>query len=67
MAMQDAFELTDCLTGSTFPDVQTAPAHFEKQMLKRTERLYNKMTELSSPFFKVYRIIRWNRFYLTYL
>jgi len=52
MAMQDAFELTDCLTGSSFPDVQTAPAHFEKQMLKRTERPYNRMIELSYLFSK---------------
>ncbi|WP_226998855.1 FAD-dependent oxidoreductase [Flavisolibacter tropicus] len=35
MAMQDAFELAECLTTTAFENSQTAIAHFEKQMLKR--------------------------------
>lgn len=35
MAMQDAFELAACLTDENFPDLRTAIASYEKQMLKR--------------------------------
>ncbi|QMW06441.1 FAD-dependent oxidoreductase [Spirosoma foliorum] len=35
MAMLDALELSKCLTSSEFPDVQTAIAKYEKQMLVR--------------------------------
>jgi 2-polyprenyl-6-methoxyphenol hydroxylase-like FAD-dependent oxidoreductase len=35
MAMQDAFELAECLTGDEFPDVETAIAAYEKQMRAR--------------------------------
>ena len=35
VAMQDAFELAECLTGNKFPDIRTAILHFEKQMVKR--------------------------------
>lgn len=35
VALQDAFELAECLAGSRFPDVKTAIAHFEKDMVAR--------------------------------
>ncbi len=35
VAMQDAFELADCLTGRRFTDLKTAIAHFEKDMQQR--------------------------------
>jgi 2-polyprenyl-6-methoxyphenol hydroxylase-like FAD-dependent oxidoreductase len=35
MAMLDAVELSDCLTGNSFPDLLTAIAHYETQMRKR--------------------------------
>lgn len=35
VAMQDAFELAECLTGGKFPDIKTAIAHFEKDMIAR--------------------------------
>ena len=35
VAMQDAFELAECLTGNSFPDIKTAIADFEKQMIAR--------------------------------
>jgi len=35
VAMQDAFELADRLTSQAFPDLQTAIAHFEKDMQQR--------------------------------
>ena len=35
MAMQDAYELADCLTNNDFNSVQKAIAAYEKQMLKR--------------------------------
>ncbi|HEY1055919.1 MAG TPA: NAD(P)/FAD-dependent oxidoreductase [Emticicia sp.] len=35
MAMQDAYELADCLTSDDFTSVQEAIAAYEKQMLKR--------------------------------
>ncbi|MDA3614309.1 FAD-dependent oxidoreductase [Polluticaenibacter yanchengensis] len=49
MAMLDAFELAECLTGNDFPDVKTAISCYEKGMLKRAsevtaQTLYN--TEL---------------------
>lgn len=34
-AMQDAFELSEALTGDNFPDIQTAISHYEKQMQAR--------------------------------
>lgn len=34
-AMLDALDLADCLTGGEFPDLQTAIAAYEKQMLSR--------------------------------
>lgn len=39
MAMQDAFELADCLTDPAYPDTATAIAAFEKQMCKRTAEI----------------------------
>ena len=36
MAMQDAFELADALTDTTFPNLTTAIASYEKKMLERT-------------------------------
>lgn len=35
MAMQDAFELAECLSSSDFTDIHTAIAHYEEQMLQR--------------------------------
>jgi 2-polyprenyl-6-methoxyphenol hydroxylase-like FAD-dependent oxidoreductase len=35
MAMLDALELSICLTSATFPDLKTAIAHYEKEMLAR--------------------------------
>jgi 2-polyprenyl-6-methoxyphenol hydroxylase-like FAD-dependent oxidoreductase len=39
MAMQDAFELAEVLSGDKFPDVQTAIAAYEKQMCKRASEI----------------------------
>lgn len=39
MAMQDAFELCDCLTNSQFTDLKSAIAAFEKQMLQRASEV----------------------------
>ncbi len=39
MAMQDAFELCDCLTDSHFTDLKTAIGIFEKQMCKRASEV----------------------------
>ncbi|ACU03493.1 FAD-dependent oxidoreductase [Pedobacter heparinus] len=35
VAMQDAFELAECLAGTKFRNMKTAISHFEKQMIKR--------------------------------
>lgn len=35
VALQDAFELAECLTGNQFADIKTAIAHFEKEMIAR--------------------------------
>ncbi|CAL1517028.1 NAD(P)/FAD-dependent oxidoreductase [Chitinophaga sp. MM2321] len=35
VAMQDAFELAECLTNNKFRDIKTAISHFEKQMIIR--------------------------------
>jgi 2-polyprenyl-6-methoxyphenol hydroxylase-like FAD-dependent oxidoreductase len=35
MAMLDALQLSEALTGNTFPDTRSAIAHYEKEMLKR--------------------------------
>lgn len=53
VAMQDAFELAECLTGSTFTTIKAAIAYFEKHMviraaaatqdtLENTERMHSK-------------------------
>lgn len=39
MAMQDAFELAECLTGSGFESMQAAIAHYEAGMLKRSSEV----------------------------
>lgn len=39
MAMQDAFELCDCLTDPQFTDLKSAIRAFEKQMLKRASEV----------------------------
>ncbi|MNS27494.1 6-hydroxynicotinate 3-monooxygenase precursor [compost metagenome] len=46
MAMQDAFELAECLTGQAFTDIQSAIAAYETQMCRRAaevteQTLYN--------------------------
>lgn len=38
-AMQDALELADCLTGNKFSELQTAIAHYEKQMQARASEV----------------------------
>jgi 2-polyprenyl-6-methoxyphenol hydroxylase-like FAD-dependent oxidoreductase len=35
VALQDSFELAECLTGNQFGDVKSAIAHFEKGMVAR--------------------------------
>jgi 2-polyprenyl-6-methoxyphenol hydroxylase-like FAD-dependent oxidoreductase len=35
VALQDAFELAECLTGNQFAGIKTAIAHFEKEMVAR--------------------------------
>jgi 2-polyprenyl-6-methoxyphenol hydroxylase-like FAD-dependent oxidoreductase len=53
VAMQDAFELAECLTGNKFRDIKTAISYFEKHMiirgaeatqdtLENTERMHSK-------------------------
>ena len=39
MAMQDAFELADCLTNNEFSDLKSAIAAFEKQMCRRASEV----------------------------
>lgn len=39
MAMQDAFELAECLTGDTFENIRNAVAKYEKQMQKRASEI----------------------------
>lgn len=39
MAMQDAFELAEVLSGNNFPNVQEAIATYEKQMCKRASEI----------------------------
>lgn len=36
MAMQDAFELAECLSSNNFIDIHSAIAHYEQQMLQRS-------------------------------
>ena len=35
VALQDSFELADCLTGNKFSNIKTALSHFEKEMVVR--------------------------------
>lgn len=53
VAMQDSFELAECLTSRKFSDIKTAISHFEKEMIVRgaeatkdtlenTERMFSK-------------------------
>lgn len=39
LAMQDAFELAECLTNNDFENVHAALAHYEKEMLKRASEV----------------------------
>lgn len=39
MAMQDAFELAECLTNNQFADLEPAIAQYEKQMLERAAQV----------------------------
>lgn len=39
MAMLDALELSECLTGSLFPDARSAIAHYEQDMLARASEV----------------------------
>ncbi|HVY76869.1 MAG TPA: NAD(P)/FAD-dependent oxidoreductase [Puia sp.] len=53
VALQDSFELAECLTGNKFSDIKSAISHFEKEMVARgaeatkdtlenTERMFSK-------------------------
>ncbi|WP_345990253.1 FAD-dependent monooxygenase [Chryseobacterium sp. Chry.R1] len=39
MAMQDAYELAECLTSNKYDTVQDALSHYENQMLKRASEI----------------------------
>ncbi len=39
MAMQDAYELAECLTGDTFRDIKSAISSYERAMLKRASEV----------------------------
>lgn len=45
MAMLDALELSQCLTGNQFPDLQTAIAHYEQQMRSRASAVAQETLE----------------------
>ncbi len=47
MAMQDAFELSECLLNSQFKDISSAIHHFERSMCKRASEV-TKMTLVST-------------------
>ncbi|MBS1690134.1 MAG: FAD-dependent monooxygenase [Bacteroidetes bacterium] len=66
VALQDAFELAECLTGNQFADIKTAIAHFEKGMVARgaeatkdtlenSERMFSKtaLTQMTAFFNQV--------------
>ena len=47
MAMQDAFELAECLTSDVFPDVHAAIAGYEDRMLKRASEITQMSLEMT--------------------
>ena len=47
MAMQDAFELSECLTAGTFGDVHAAIADYEDRMLKRASQITQMSLEMT--------------------
>lgn len=51
VAMQDAFELAECLTGNKFPDIKTAIAHFEEEMIARGAKATKETLENSEKMF----------------
>jgi 2-polyprenyl-6-methoxyphenol hydroxylase-like FAD-dependent oxidoreductase len=51
VALQDAFELAENLTGNTFPDIRTAIAQFEKEMIERGANATKDTLENSEKMF----------------
>lgn len=51
VALQDAFELAENLTGNTFPDIRTAIAQFEKEMIERGANATKDTLENSEKIF----------------
>ena len=51
VALQDAFELADCLTGNQFTDIKTAIAWFEKDMVTRGAKATKETLENAERMF----------------
>jgi 2-polyprenyl-6-methoxyphenol hydroxylase-like FAD-dependent oxidoreductase len=51
IALQDAFELAECLTGNQFADLKTAIAHFEREMVVRGAEATKDTLENSKKMF----------------
>jgi len=51
VALQDSFELAECLTGNQFSDIKTAIAHFEKEMIVRGAKATKGTLENSERMF----------------
>ena len=51
VALQDAFELAENLTGNIFPDIRTAIAQFEKEMIERGANATKDTLENSEKMF----------------
>ncbi|QTE35967.1 NAD(P)/FAD-dependent oxidoreductase [Mucilaginibacter gossypii] len=51
VALQDSFELAECLTGNQFTDIKTAIAHFEKEMVARGAKATKDTLENSERMF----------------
>lgn len=47
MAMQDAFELAECLTSDAFTDIHAAIAEYERRMLKRASEITQMSLEMT--------------------
>ncbi|MGG7662320.1 FAD-dependent oxidoreductase [Dyadobacter sp. BHUBP1] len=48
MAMQDAFELAECLTSGAFTDIHAAIADYEDRMLKRASQITQMSLEMTA-------------------
>ncbi|QEM06519.1 FAD-dependent monooxygenase [Mucilaginibacter rubeus] len=51
VALQDSFELAECLTGNQFTDIKEAIAHFEKEMVERGAKATKDTLENSERMF----------------